>query len=187
MFTDIILLFQNHRIRSFMVEYKQVLYDLRITYNGPLVVEDFYAEIENWVKEKGYEKEPKKKMEHVTKHGKKIEWFIEIHRKLDELRNGVIVLRAYLDNVKEVIINKNGKKIRINTADAYINIDGFIQSIIHASYYEVKPIYYFIRALIDRYIYNFWTGKFDGQVAGDCHDLFKRIKSFFNVQKNRYE
>ena len=45
-----------------MVEKKQVLYDLRTTYNGPFLVEDFYAEVENWIKEKGLEKEPKKKI-----------------------------------------------------------------------------------------------------------------------------
>ena len=170
-----------------MAEDKQVLYDLRTTYNGPLIVEDFYAEVDNWIKEKGFEKEPKKKMEHVTKHGKNIEWFIEVHRQLDELHNGVIILRAYFDNVKEVIITKHGKKIRVNNADVYINIDGFIQSIVHTSYYQVKPFYYFIKTLIDKYIYNFWTGKYDGQVAVDCHELFKRIRSFFSAQKNKYE
>ena len=45
-----------------MAEYKQVLYDLRATYNGPFVVEDFYAEVENWVKKKDFKKEQKKKM-----------------------------------------------------------------------------------------------------------------------------
>jgi len=169
-----------------MAEDKQVLYDLRITYNGPLIVEDFYAEIDNWIKEKGYEKEPKKKMEHVTKNGKKIEWFIEIHRKLDNLRNGVIVLHAYFDNVKEVTIKRDAQKIKINNADIYINIDGFIQSVVHSSYYQVKPFYYFIKTLIDSYIYNFWTGKYDGQVTSDCHELFKRIRVYLNTQK-KYE
>ena len=170
-----------------MAEDKQVLYDLRTTYNGPLIVEDLYAEVDNWIKEKGYGKENKKKMEHVTKHGKKIEWFIEIHREFDELHNGVIVLRAYLNNVKEVTIKRDGKKIKINNADAYIKIDGFIQSIVHSSYYQVKPFYYFIKTLIDNYIYNFWTGKYDGQVASDCHELFKRLRSFFNGQQNKFE
>ena len=55
-----------------MAEKKQVLYDLRTTYTGPFIVEDFYAEVDKWIKEKGFEKEPKKKMEHVTKNGKKI-------------------------------------------------------------------------------------------------------------------
>ena len=44
-----------------MSEKKQVLYDLRTSYNGPFVVEEFYAEVDNWIREKGHEKEQKKK------------------------------------------------------------------------------------------------------------------------------
>ena len=170
-----------------MAEKKQVLYDLRTTYNGPFVVEDFYAEVDRWIKENGFEKEPKKKMEHVTKSGKKIEWLAEAHRHLDELHRSIIVMRALLDNVKEVVIKKNGKKIRINNGDVFVNIDGFVLSHMHGSFYQVKPIYYFIRALVDKYIYNFWSDKCDGVVAADGHDLFKRIRAFFELQKYKYE
>ena len=169
-----------------MVEKKQVLYDLRTTYNGPLSVEDFYAEVDNWIRKKGFEKEPKKKSEHVTKNGKKIEWIIEAHHKLDDLHYSVIVLKALLDNIKEIVIKKDGKKIRINNGDVFINIDGFIQSHIHGSFFQIKPVYYFMRALIDKFIYNFWSFKYDGAVNADGHDLFKRIRSFFNVQKYKY-
>ena len=170
-----------------MVEKKQVLYDFRTAYSGPFIVEDFYAEIDSWIREKGFEKEPKKKMEHVTKNGKKIELVVEAHRHLDELHHSIIVLRALLDNVKEATIKKNGKKIMINSGDVFVNIDGWVQSHIHGSFYQVKPIYYFIRAVIDKYVYNFWSFKYDGIVAADGQDLFKRIRAFFNLQKYKYE
>ena len=170
-----------------MAEDKQVLYDLRITYSGPFLVEDFYVEIDNWIKQNGFEKEPKKKSEQVTKNGKRIEYVIEIFRPLDDLHKGVIVLRALFDNVKEVAVKKDGKKIRINNGNVHVNIDGFIQSIIHGSFWQVKPIYYFIRALIDQYIYNFWSWKWDGAVANSGHELFKSIRAFFNVQRYKYE
>ena len=170
-----------------MVEKKQVLYDLRTTYNGPFVVEDFYREVEGWIREKGFEKEPKKKMEHVTKGGKKIEWVIEAHHKLDDLHHGVVILRALLDNIKEVVVKRDGKKIKVNNGDVLINIDGFIQSHIHGSFFQIKPVYYFIRTLIDKFIYQFWSFKWDGAVSSDCHDLFKRIRAFFNVQKYKYQ
>ena len=170
-----------------MTEKKQVLYDLRTTYNGPFLVEDFYSEVDNWIKENGFEKEPKKKMEHVTKNGKKIEWVIEAHRHLDDLHHSVIVMRALIDNVQELVIKKDKKKIRINNGDVLINIDGFIQSHIHGSFYQVKPIYYFVRTLIDKYIYNYWSDKWDGVVNSDGRELFKRIRSFFELQKYKYE
>jgi len=170
-----------------MSEKKQVIYDLRITYSGPFLVEDFYAEVDNWINEKGFEKEHKKKMEHVTKSGKKIEWVIEAHSKMDDMHHVVIVLRALLDNVREIVLKKDNRKIRINNGNVLINIDGFVQSHIHGSFYQVKPVFYFIRALIDKFIYNFWSFKHHGTVGAECHDLFKRIRAFFNVQKYKYE
>ena len=164
-----------------------MLYDLRSSYSGPFVVEDFYAEVDKWAAEKDFEKEHKKKLEHVTKSGKKIEWVIEAQRHLDDLHTCVIVLRALLDNVKEIVIKKDKKKTRINNGDAFISIDGFVISDLHGSFYQVKPIYYFLRALIDKFIYNFWSGKHDGAVVSAGHDLFKRINSFFNLQKYKYE
>ena len=170
-----------------MVEKKQVLYDLRITYNGPIILEDFFRDIDNWIREKGFEKEHKKKMEHVTKNGKRIEWVIEAHHKIDDLHNGIVILRALFDNIQETVIKRDGKKLRINNGDVFIDINGFIQSHVHGSFFQVKPIYYFTRALIDKFVYRFWSEKLDGAVAADCHDLFKRIKTFFNLQKYRYE
>lgn len=170
-----------------MAEKKQVLYDLRVTYNGPFIAEEFYAEVGKWMNENGFELEPKKKMEHVTKNGKRIEWHIEAHRRLDDLHHGIVVMRALLDNVREVVVKNNNKKMRINTGDIYINIDGFIDSHVHGSFYQMKPIYYFFRSLVDRYVYNFWSFKWDGAVSSDCHSLFKRIRAYFQVQKYKYE
>ena len=170
-----------------MTEKKQVLYDLRTSYSGPFVVEDFYAEIENWIKEKGFTKEHKKKMESVTKNGKKIQWFIEIKSHLDDLHHGVVMLRVLMDNVKEVAIIRENKKFRINNGDVMINIDAFIEPEIHGSFYQIKPIFYFIRTLIDKYIFNFWSFKWDGRVNSDGRELYKRIYSFFNVQRYKYE
>ena len=169
-----------------MSEKKQVLYDLRTVYSGPFVVEDFYAEVDKWIKSNGYEKEPKKKMEIVEKDGKKVQYVIEIYNHLDELHHGVIVLKALFDNVKETAIKREKKKMIVNNGDAMIQIDGFIDSHLHGSIYAVKPVFAFTRELIDRFIWNF-TGKHDGKVNADGRSLFKTIQAFFNVQKYKYE
>jgi len=159
---------------------------MRVSYNGPFLVEDFYAEVGKWMQEKGFEKEPKKKMEHVTKNGKKIEWHLEIHGHLDGLHHEIVILRVLMDNVKEAVVKKDGKKFRVHNGDVLAHIDGFIESHIHGSFWQVKPIYYFIRALVDKYIWNFWSDKYDGVVNADGKDLHKRIRSFFELQKYKY-
>ena len=169
-----------------MPEKKQVLYDLRTSYNGPFVVEDFYAEVDDWIRQNGLEKEHKKKLEHITKNGKRIEWVIEAHEHLDNLNHGIVRLWALFDNVKEVVIKKEGKKVRINNGEVMITIDGFLQTHLRASIYQTKPVYYFIRGVIDRFIYN-WSEKYDGKVNSQGRDLFKRIRSFFELQSYKYQ
>lgn len=169
-----------------MSEKKQILYDLRTAYSGPFVVEDFYAEVDKWTKVNNYEKEPKKKLEQVTKDGKRIQYVIEIFNHLDELNHGVIVLTALFDNMKEMVIKRDKKKIKVNTGDAMIHIDGFIDSHLHGSIYAVKPVFSFAREIIDKFVWNF-KGKYDAKVNADGRALFKTIQAFFNVQKMKYE
>ena len=170
-----------------MVEKKQVLYDLTAAYSGPFIVEEFYAEIDRWIDENGFEKEPKKISEHVAKDGKKIELVIEAHRKLDELHYGVVVFRAMISNLKDTAIKKDGKKIRINYGEVFISVDAFVQSYVHSGIWQAKPVYTFMRTLVDKYIYSFWTDKHDGTVNSAGKDLFRRIKSFFEIQRQKYE
>ena len=54
-----------------MVEKKHIVFDLRLSYNGPLSIEEFYAEVEKWMEEKGLQKDLKKKSEEVDPKGKK--------------------------------------------------------------------------------------------------------------------
>lgn len=167
-------------------EKKQVLYDLRMLYNGPFSAEDFYKEVDDWAKENGFEKEHKRKMEHVTKDGKKIEWLTEIHSHLDDYHHGDVVLRAQMDNVKEVAIKKDGKKYKINNGDVHILVECFISAHLHGTYWQSRPVLRFFRTLFDRFIYNIWSEKYDGVVNMQGRELFKRIQSFFKLQKFKY-
>ena len=170
-----------------MSEKKQVIYDLRYSYNGPFIVEDFYAHVDKWISEHGYEKEPKKSLEYISKDGKQIQWMIEVHSHIDDLTHGIAVLQVLMNNVKEVVIKKKGKKIRINNGDVNVHIDGFIDAHMHATFWVSKPVYAFIRRLIDRFVVHIYTDKYDGMVAEQCHRLYKDIRAFFNVQKFEYE
>ena len=170
-----------------MSEKKQIVYDLRYSYSGPFLVEEFYSYVDNWIKEHGLEKEPKKALEHVTKDGKQIQWIIEVHSHLDDLHHGIVSLKVLMSNVKETVIKRNNKKIKINSGDVFINIDGFIDAHVHSTFWQVKPVYTFMRTLIDRFAYHFHSDKYDGVVAEQSHKLFKDIRAFFNTQKFKYE
>ena len=92
-----------------MVEKKIIVYDLRLSYNGPLKIVDFYKEVENWMNRKGMNKELKKKMEKLTAKGKQLEWTIECWKNLTHFAKDVVRLRSMFNNVREIEVKRNMK------------------------------------------------------------------------------
>ena len=170
-----------------MSEKKFVLNDLRISYSGPIDVNEFMAEADSWIIKNGYHKENKKYSEHLLKNGKQIEWIVEAHKKLSRLYVGTLRLRALFNSVKEAVAVKGARKTRISSAEVLVYIDGIVESHVAESYYHAKPMYQFITGIIDKYIYLFWADKYDGNVAADAHKLFKHVRIFFSLQKHKYE
>lgn len=169
-----------------MVEKKQLVFDLMIKYNGPLSIEDFYAEVEKWIKEKGLEKELKRKSEDVTSKGKKIEWVIEAWKRPVRAVKHMIRLRVLLDNVEEIKVKRKGHTLRMNKANVLVSIDGWLETSLTSRWTQMNPLYAFFRTLYDKYIWNVGsnvTEANEGPVTDDCYDLHKRLKSFFELYK----
>ncbi|MBL7054507.1 hypothetical protein ISS05_02005 [Candidatus Woesearchaeota archaeon] len=169
-----------------MVEKKIVVYDLRLSYNGPLDIESFYKEVDDWITEKGMEKEITKKMEHLTPQGKEIAWTVEGWKRLEEFYKDTVRLRAQFHNVKEVTILKNGRKIRINQANVLLIFDGILETDI-SERWQQKPLFYFFRALFDKYVYKFHTEKYFDVIYADTHELHKRLKAFLSLYKYKVD
>ena len=168
-----------------MVEKKHVVFDLRVAYNGPLSIEEFYAEVEKWMEEKGLQKELKRKSENVTSKGKKIEWIIEAWRNPVRAVKQVVRLQALFNNLKEIRIKRKGHNIKINQADVLITIDGFVETSL-TSRWTQAPFYQFFRTMYDKYIWNIGmtiTERHEGLVNADCYDLHKRLKAFLELYK----
>ena len=169
-----------------MAEKKQVLYDLKISYNGPFLVEEFYKEVDDWINENGYSKRNKTKSEHVTKNGKKIEWVIEAQSHVGSVYHGVVNLRVLMDNVRDVVITSKGKKMNVQNGEILANINGFLIGHVYGTLYQVRPINYFITQLIDKFVWNVYNDKYDGMINSQGRDLYKRIKLFFDKQSTRF-
>lgn len=164
-----------------MVEKKQIVFDLRATYNGPLSIENFYEEVEKWMEEKGLQKELKRKSEDVTTKGKKLEWIIEAWKKLTDSHKHVVRLRVLFNNVKEIKLKRKGHTVKINHADVLIVIDGFLETSLTARWTQ-KPLFAFLSRLYDKYIWMVLE-KYDAPIDEDCYDLHKRLKAFFELYK----
>jgi hypothetical protein len=172
-----------------MAEKKHVVKNLKLTYNGPLSVEEFYAEVEKWMGEKGLIRDLKRKSEEITKKGKNVEWIIEMWKQVTHPVRHVIRLRVVFKNVREIKLKRKGKMIKFNQADLITDIDGFVESHL-STLWTMQPLYQFVRTLIDKYIWSIGmteTERLEGPVRDYCYDLHKRIKSFLSLYKMKLQ
>jgi len=162
--------------------HKLVVDGLRIKYEGLFDIAEFYKEVEEWMKEKDMEKEIKKKEEHVKAAGKRLQWFIEIWKKPMDYVKQVVRVNVLMDNVKETYIVKGGAKKELNKGEVLIIFDAFLESDI-AGRWQQKPVFWFLRAIYDKYIWNLWTNRYENELVNLTYDLHKRLHGFFNLYK----
>ena len=165
-----------------MIEKKSVVDRLNLDYNGPFDIEEFYKAVEDWRESHGREKEIKKKLEKATPKGKNIEWSVELWRHASHHDKMMTRVKAIFSNVREIEISKGGFKRRLQNGNVFITLDAFLEADYHHEWI-MKPLVYFLRAVFDRYIYNFWTERHVSKLRAETYDLHRTLNSFFNLYK----
>ena len=163
-----------------MVEKKFVVDGVKIKYSGNFDVIEFYKKVEEWISSKGKEKEIKKKTEHVKPEGKRIEWFIEIWEDVTEYARSIVRIDAIFTDIKEVKDKKTKRKL--NKGKAVITFDGILETDIQGKWQQ-KPWFFFLRALVDKFIYKFHMNKIEDKLAADTYELHDKLDDFFNSYK----
>jgi len=165
-----------------MVEKKFVIDGMKLSYNGPFDITEFFKRVEDWIQAKGKEKEIKKKVEHVEPKGKNIEWFIEIWEDIGEYARPIVRLRALFTDVKEIKLTKGKRKKKLNKGNALIIIDGILETDREGKWQQ-KPVFYFLRAITDKFIWRFYMNKIEDKLAKDSYELHDTLKDFFGGYK----
>lgn len=165
-----------------MSEKRLIIDQLRLNYSGIFHLNDLYRMIDGWLYEKGYDKLEKKNEEQVLETGRKVELELRPWKKTTDYAKNEIRLRVFINNMTDIEVEKDGKNVKMNKGDIQMIFDAFLETD-YENRWENKPIYYFLRSLVDKYIFRIYTGKFTGNLAADCKDLHQRIKAFLNLYK----
>ncbi len=164
------------------VEKRFVVDGMQLSYEGVFSIVEFYKKVEEWISSKGKEKDIKKRLEHVEPEGKKIEWDVEIWEDITEYARVIVRMRALFDGVEEVEIKRDKTKERLNKGRVLIVLDGILESETMGKWQQ-KPLYYFLRSLVDKFIHMFYTHRFDSRIVTDVDSLHTLLNDFFNSYK----
>jgi hypothetical protein len=165
-----------------MPEREVIIDKLRMTYEGLFSVAELYTMIDEWFREKGYDKKESKNIEVVRPEGKQIELVLEPWKKVTDYAKNIIKIRILMTDIKDVEVEKDHTKVKLNQGKIQLVFDAFMETD-YESRWEGKPIFYFIRTVFDKYFYKPFLAGFETGVKADTMDLHKRIAAFLNLYR----
>ena len=165
-----------------MVEKYIVVDKLRLAYEGLFSVSELYKLIDGWFRTKSYDKAELKNVEKVKPEGKFIEIELFPWRKLTDYAISRIRIRMIMTDVKEVMVEREGAKVKLNQGSIQIVFDGYLETD-YENRWEQKPIFFFLRTLIDKFIHRGEIDKYEEALAEEVNELQNEIKSFLNLYK----
>ncbi len=167
-----------------MSEVRIIVDGLSLNYEGLFNVKDFYMMIDRFFWEKGYDKREINNLEKVEPEGKYIELELQPYKKLSDYAKIIIRIFIRMFDIKEVEIEVDGKKVKVNQGRLEILLDGFLETD-YEGRWESKPSFVFIRTVFDKFIFKTYVGKHEGLLESEVNQLKTQMKSFLNLYRYR--
>ncbi len=166
-----------------MPEQRLIVDHLTISYSGIFNVTELYQLMDNWFREKGFDKRELRNQEHVNPEGKYIELELQPWKKVSDYVRHVIRILVRMMRVKEVVVEIDGKRKRMNKGKVFIIIDGLMYTDFEGRW-EQRPFYFFMRTIFDKFIYKTYTGQMEDLMVENCSQLHMLIKSHLNLYRH---
>ena len=161
-----------------------VVQEQRVTYEGIFSLDELHKTISDWCANKHYDRLDKLHTESVKPEGKFIDIELQPDKNIDDYTNFMIRIRIYASNIKDVTVEMDGRKRRLNQGKVQIVLDAFIKTD-YQGRMEGKPIYTFFRTLYDKYIYKSDMARHEDNLKSDVAHLKETIYNYLNLFKMR--
>jgi hypothetical protein len=157
-----------------------------IKYTGVMNIEELYNMIDEWFSRKGFDKHELKCEELVESGGRYIELLLEPWHKFTDYLKEVIRVHIRIYRVKDVKVKIDGHTIKMQEGEIHFFSEGFFQTD-YQDRWEERPLYFFFRTLIDKYIYRIYNQKYEKELKSRCSELRADVKAFLNLYRFKVE
>ena len=169
-----------------MAERTLVIDHLKFSYEGLFSAPELYNLISGWFFEKGWDWYERMNEEIITSSGKQIRLVLEPWKSSSDYYKLIIVIHLNMIDVKEIEVEQNGEKLKLNHGVVRITFDGYVVSD-RKGKWNKKPFYWFFSQILERYFFRHHYEKLETWVKSDVDDLYHKIKDYLNVFKYTYE
>ena len=165
-----------------MSETRLVVDQLKFTYEGIFDMPGLHQMISNFFYERGWDWIEKLNPEQIFPTGRSVKIELRPFKNITDYYKNIIRIRIYGTNIKSIEVEQGGSRIPLYEGKLMIIFDGYVMSDRYNKW-ENKPIWWFIRTLMDKYVFKDHMSKADQWLYSDLEDLYLRIKTFMNVYR----
>jgi hypothetical protein len=163
---------------------KKTIKTVKSVYSGLFKVRDFYKLIDDWIMERGYDKNEKMHSEQVSETGKNIHLMIEGLKKISDYAKFVIQIEAQITNVTETIIKRKEKSEKLNKGDVTVEITGYYITD-YENRWQNKPVYVFFRTLVEKFLFKTPLSEEKLALKDEVNHLQSQIDGYLNLYRYR--
>lgn len=165
-----------------MTEQDIVVDKLSLAYEGLFNLKDFYKLFEDFAKDRGYDFIELKHTESVTTEGKYVVFGWRFQKKLTDYAKSIINANIIFSELNERIVQKDKKREKLHTGKIQMSFDGILETD-YEKRWIVKPAFYLMRALFEKYVYSPYILQFKKEIKETSHSLKEEVESYLNLLK----
>ena len=162
---------------------KLVVDHVKTDYSGPVNLKELFKFIENFIWEKGFDKQHEKDFEQNTPNGKFVEWQISPWKKITDYQQYIIKVRVLGYDLHKTEMIVDDKKSKIDNGRVVIIIDGFVEYD-YDNYWSNRPFFFFLRTIYDYFIFKVYTEGFEQRLVHDINHLNDAIERYLNLHRH---
>ena len=165
-----------------MYETKTLIWQRPLKYSGLVDLKGFYTMLDKWMAENHYNKVERRNHEEVVENGKQIILELLPYKKLSDYAKCEMRIYIEMTNLREEVVTRNGLKHKYHRADLFFSFDCYLVTD-YEGHWESKPAYYFLRVVVDKFIYKSYTSRFEQEAVSDCNEVINEIKAYLNMER----
>ncbi len=154
----------------------------RLDYDGLFDAKEVFKVMQQWATDRGYWLIEKRHGETTKPEGKFIDMEFEPFKKFTDYAKSIIKIRAQFNDVKDVAVERDGRKVKVQDGKIIIIIDGILETD-YEHRWEGKPVFYVLRSIFEKYVYTPFVSGFERGIKEDVLSLKNNVKAFLGLAR----
>lgn len=164
-----------------MAETRLLIDEKKLTYAGLIPVQGLYKCVKTFLAENDFSPFDSRNEEQVYEDGKQIILELTGEKKLSEFARIYWQTKFYFTNLKEMFVEKEGKKLRLHQGKVMLQTDVYLKTDYEKTF-EQNAFQYFLRVLIDTYVFKSYMNRNIALVMKNYGRFEETVKRFLNME-----